>query len=129
MIRSDRFSKKMYTLLIVDDDDQLRVILENELLDIGYDVSSASDGNEGLEFIQKKKFDLLILDIKMPGINGFQLLRYSKEKHIHTKVIMLTGFADLHHAIESKRLGADDFLGKPYDLTDLESTIQRSLCN
>ncbi len=63
----------------------------------------------------------------MPRMNGFEVLKYIKEKHEKTKVVMLTGFADLKNAIESKKLGADDFVSKPYDLVDLLTTIERVL--
>lgn len=61
----------------------------------------------------------------MPNMNGFEVLKVIKERHAGTKVIMLTGFADLKNAIESKKLGAEDFVSKPYDLVDLLTTIDR----
>ena len=69
----------------------------------------------------------MLLDIKMPRMNGFEVLKYIKEKHPNTKVVMLTGFADLKNALESKKLGAEDFVSKPYDLVDLLTTIERVL--
>ena len=69
----------------------------------------------------------MLLDIKMPRVDGFEVLKFIKEKKADTKVIMLTGFADLKNAIESKKLGAEDFVSKPYDLVDLLTTIERVL--
>ncbi len=63
----------------------------------------------------------------MPRVDGFEVLKFIKEKKPDTKVIMLTGFADLKNAIESKKLGAEDFVSKPYDLVDLLTTIERVL--
>jgi DNA-binding NtrC family response regulator len=63
----------------------------------------------------------------MPNVNGFEVLKYIKQNHPKLKVIMLTGFADLKNAIESKKLGAEDFVSKPYDLVDLITTIERVL--
>jgi YesN/AraC family two-component response regulator len=77
--------------------------------------------------LQQREFHLVLLDIKMPRVDGFEVLKFIKEKQPHTKVIMLTGFADLKNAIESKKLGAEDFVSKPYDLVDLLTTIERVL--
>jgi DNA-binding NtrC family response regulator len=114
-------------ILVVDDEDALRTVLSGELVSEGYDVRTASDGDEAISSIQKEPFDLILLDIKMPRINGFEVLKFVKEKHPRTKVVMLTGFADLKNAIESKKLGAEDFVSKPYDLVDLLTTIERVL--
>lgn len=114
-------------ILVVDDEDALRTVLSNELTSEGYDVNTASNGDEAISTIQKKLFDLVLLDIKMPGLTGFEVLKFVKEKHPKTKVVMLTGFADLKNAIESKKLGAEDFVSKPYDLVDLLTTIERVL--
>jgi DNA-binding NtrC family response regulator len=115
------------TILVVDDEDALRTVLSSELMNEGYDVKTAGDGDEAITEIQKAPFDLVLLDIKMPRMNGFEVLKFIKESHPKTKVVMLTGFADLKNAIESKKLGADDFVSKPYDLVDLLTTIERVL--
>ncbi len=114
-------------ILVVDDEDALRTVLSGELVSEGYEVRTASDGDEAMSGLQKETFDLVLLDIKMPRVNGFEVLRFIKEKHPKTKVVMLTGFADLKNAIESKKLGAEDFVSKPYDLVDLLTTIERVL--
>jgi DNA-binding NtrC family response regulator len=112
-------------ILVVDDEASLRTVLCSELHTEGYIVSTASDGDEAIDLLQSHSFDLVLLDIKMPRVDGFQVLRYVKDKLPHIKVIMLTGFADLKNAIESKKLGAEDFISKPYDLVDLLATIER----
>lgn len=114
-------------ILVVDDEDALRTVLSSELVSEGYEVVAAGDGDEAINELQKKVFDLVLLDIKMPRMNGFEVLKFIKDKHPTTKVIMLTGFADLKNAIESKKLGAEDFVSKPYDLVDLLTTIERVL--
>jgi FixJ family two-component response regulator len=63
----------------------------------------------------------------MPNVDGFEVLKFVKERWPKTKVVMLTGFADLKNAIESKKLGAEDFVSKPYDLVDLLTTVERVL--
>jgi DNA-binding NtrC family response regulator len=114
-------------ILVVDDEDALRTVLSTELKGEGYDVETASDGDEAISVVQNKKFDLLLLDIKMPKVDGFEVLKFVKKGFPAIKVIMLTGFADLKNAIESKKLGAEDFVSKPYDLVDLLTTIERVL--
>jgi DNA-binding NtrC family response regulator len=114
-------------ILVVDDEDALRTVLSSELANAGYDVSTASDGDEAITVVQNKKFDLVLLDIKMPKTDGFEVLKFIKKNLSQIKVIMLTGFADLKNAIESKKHGAEDFVSKPYDLVDLLTTIERVL--
>ena len=115
------------SILVVDDEDALRTVLSSELESEGYVVATAGDGDEAISVLQGKSFDLVLLDIKMPRVDGFEVLRFIKERSPATKVIMLTGFADLKNAIESKKLGAEDFVSKPYDLVDLLTTIERVL--
>lgn len=114
-------------ILVVDDEDALRTVLSGELVSEGYDVRTAADGDDAISNLQKESFDLVLLDIKMPRMNGFEVLKFVKEKYPRTRVVMLTGFADLKNAIESKKLGAEDFVSKPYDLVDLLTTIERVL--
>jgi len=118
---------KKSTILVVDDEEALRSVLSNELINEGYEVRTASDGDEAIVELDRTQFDLVLLDIKMPRVNGFEVLKHIKEHPSRTKVVMLTGFADLKNAIESKKLGADDFVSKPYDLVDLLTTIERVL--
>jgi DNA-binding response OmpR family regulator len=105
----------------------LRTVLSSELINEGYEVRTASDGDDAIVEMRNADFDLVLLDIKMPRMNGFEVLKHIKENHARSKVVMLTGFADLKNAIESKKLGADDFVSKPYDLVDLLTTIERVL--
>ena len=115
-------------ILVVDDEEALRTVLSSELSGEGYHVETASDGDEAIAAIQKNSaFDLVLLDIKMPRVDGFEVLKFIKQTVPQIKVIMLTAFADLKNAIESKKLGAEDFISKPYDLVDLLTTIERVL--
>lgn len=116
------------SILVVDDEEALRAVLSSELASEGYQVDTASDGDEAIAILQNNnKFDLVLLDIKMPRVDGFEVLKFIKQNIPHVKVIMLTAFADLKNAIESKKLGAEDFISKPYDLVDLLTTIERVL--
>ena len=115
------------SILVVDDEEALRTVLSGELVSEGYQVDTASDGDEAITIVQNKPFDLVFLDIKMPRVDGFEVLKFIKKTSPAIKVIMLTAFADLKNAIESKKLGAEDFISKPYDLVDLLTTIERVL--
>ena len=114
-------------ILVADDEEALRNVLSSELEGEGYTVKSAADGQEAITLVQMNDFDLILLDIKMPNVDGFEVLKYVKDHAPKTKVVMLTGFADLKNAIESKKLGAEDFVSKPYDLVDLLTTVERVL--
>jgi DNA-binding response OmpR family regulator len=116
-----------YSILAVDDDQTLLQLLANELSSEGYQPVLAYDGMEAINELKKKKFDLVILDIKMPKMNGLEVLKHIKGNYPGTKVIMLTAYADLVNALESKRLGADGFIDKPYDLVELLTTMNRIL--
>jgi len=125
-VERDNMDKK-YNILAVDDDNSLLKLLSKELIDEGYLVTMASNGEKAIAQLQKNKFDLILLDIKMPKMSGFEVLKFIKTNTPSTKVIMLTAYADVHHALESKRLGAEDFMEKPYDLGELLSSIERQL--
>lgn len=114
-------------ILVADDEEALRTVLSSELEGEGYSVKNAADGQEAITILQKNSFDLILLDIKMPNVDGFEVLKFVKDTAPETKVVMLTGFADLKNAIESKKLGAEDFISKPYDLVDLLTTVERVL--
>ena len=114
-------------LLVVDDEESPRRVLKIELINVGHEVQEASDGDEAIAMIDRERFDLLILDVKMPRVNGFEVLKYSKEKHPDTKVIMMTSFLDLKAAVEARKLGADDLLEKPYDSSAMLAAVERAL--
>ena len=119
-------------VLIVDDEDDLTFLLESELEAEGFQVQCAGDGDEAIELIRSKselgdKFDVILLDIKMPKVGGFEVLKFVKSEAPETKVIMVTVYHDLENAIQSMRLGASDFVSKPYDLNEILTSINRVL--
>jgi DNA-binding NtrC family response regulator len=114
-------------ILFAEDDKELRTMLSSELSRLGYAIKTVDDGEEAVLQIKNEKFDLALLDIKMPKLNGFEVLKFIKNNFPSMKVIMVTAHSDLTNAIEAKRLGAEDFLGKPFDLEDLVVTIERVL--
>jgi two-component system response regulator HydG len=115
------------SILVVDDEQEVRNLLRILLEDEGYETATAKDGAEALRQLQERSYDVILLDIKMPGASGFDVLRFVRERHPGTRVIMLTAFAELANAMESRFLGADDFIGKPYDPNEVLMAIERVL--
>ena len=118
---------KKNRVLVVDDEDALRDLLSAELRRVGYDVTSAGDGIEAIPLIQQNKFDVVLLDINMPNTGGIEVLKFIQQNSPTTKAIMLTGFADLKHAMESKQFGASDFITKPFSISDVKATLEKVL--
>jgi DNA-binding NtrC family response regulator len=114
-------------ILVVEDEDDLRNLLSHVLTTAGYDIATASDGEQAITTLKKQKFDLALLDIQMPNANGIQVLKFIKQNAPTTKAIMLTGYADLKHAMEAREFGARDFINKPYKLDDILATVERIL--
>jgi len=112
-------------ILVVDDEPDLRMMLSQILTGAGYEIKEASDGEEAITLLKKHKFDVTLLDIQMPIVDGIKVLKFIKENRMPTKAIMLTGYADLKHAMEAKEFGARDFIGKPYKIEDILSTVER----
>ncbi|MBI1805050.1 MAG: response regulator [Ignavibacteriae bacterium] len=116
-----------HRILIVDDEDDLRELLSHVLSTQGYEIQSASNGEEAIAALQRGSYDLALLDIQMPKMNGIQVLQFINKNAPSTKAIMLTGYSDLKNAMEAREFGARDFISKPYKLDDILSTIQRVL--
>jgi two-component system response regulator (stage 0 sporulation protein F) len=112
-------------ILIVDDEDPIRTILKNELSDHGFDVAEADGGQAALEKMNASKPDLVILDVRMPGMDGLQVLKAIREKNLANKVIMLTAVDELKVARESVELGANDFMTKPFQFKNMYACIDR----
>jgi len=114
------------TILLVDDEADLREVLDISLSDAGYNVLTAENGEQALNILKKTDVPVVITDIKMPGIDGIELLRRIKSNHPETEVIMLTGHGDLDLAIKSLKHEATDFVTKPINDEVLEMALQRA---
>ena len=119
----------MNKILIVDDDESTRESLSTYLSELGYEVQTASDGESGLSLLKKINPDLLISDIKMPGMSGLDLLKDVKEYDNMIQVIIITAFDDMNSTITAMQLGAYDYIEKPIDILRLSHTIKRALEN
>ena len=118
----------MEKILIVDDDINLCTILAEELKEVGYESNFLTGGENVSEYIKTNPADLILLDLKMPGKDGFQVLREIENgKNSNPKVIVLTAYADVKSAIDAAKLGATDFISKPYDFDELLIAIRKVL--
>jgi DNA-binding response OmpR family regulator len=115
------------TVLIVDDEDAIRNILYRKLKLDGYYCDVAADGKEALYKASSKSFDLVLLDINMPGLSGMEVLRRLAADYPDTCVIMITAIQDTKIYLEALRLGAYDYVTKPFDLDDISSRVKRAL--
>ena len=119
----------MPNILVVDDKDSMRNMLTETLHEEGYRVDSASSGKKALDLIQNKSYDLVLTDLKMPDIDGLQVLAGIKDVDDETAVILMTAFGTIEDAVEAMRLGAYDFITKPFDTEHLCVLVNRALEN
>jgi len=120
----------MPSILCIEDEKDLREDVVDQLRETGYETYEASNGLEGLEIIRRVSPDLVLCDITMPKMNGYQLLeelRANYPEHAETPFVFLSALADRKDVISGKHLGADDYLTKPVDFGNLQSTIQARL--
>jgi len=115
------------SILVVDDEKSQREILEMILSGEGYDVTTASSGEAALKFVEKRHFDLVLTDLKMTGMSGLDLLKELTDYDKSIIVLLLTAHGSVDSAVDALRLGAFDYLQKPYDSEKLLETISRAL--
>ncbi|MDH3390410.1 MAG: response regulator [Desulfobulbaceae bacterium] len=113
-------------VLLIDDEEQFLKVLEERLETRGLKVNTATSGEDALALVDDRNFDAIILDLAMPGIDGIETLKLLKEKNPDLEIIMLTGHATVQKGIEAMKLGAEDFLEKPVDLSVLLKRISEA---
>jgi DNA-binding NtrC family response regulator len=117
-------TEKTIKLLLVDDEVKFLKSIAGRLELQGFDVTTATSGNEAITSAEKGLFDVAVVDLKMPGMDGEQVLRILKERHNHIEIIMLTGHATVDAAVKCSKMGAFQFLEKPYAFENLVETIK-----
>ncbi len=115
----------MTNVLIIDDDELIGNMLREELTEEGFSALYAASADEGLDILLSKKIDILLLDLKMPGKDGFFVLKEISDLKVNVKVIVITAYSDARSAVEAARLGASDFFLKPFDFGELLSAIRK----
>ncbi len=119
-------SQAKIDLLVVDDDDEFRDSIARRFRRRGFHVEEAGSGEEALEACQRRQFDVAVLDLVMPGMSGVEVLERFRSGHSECEVIMLTGQGSIDTAVEAMKLGAYDFVTKPFPLGDLETLIGKA---
>lgn len=114
-------------ILVVDDEGAIRYSVSKTLQRIGYEVDEAASGEEALDTMGKRDYDVILTDIRMPGLTGVELLKRIKEVSPDAIVILMTGYASLGTAVESLRLGAHDYLIKPSSSQDIRTSVARGV--
>lgn len=116
----------MKSILLIDDDDSLRRVTEYNLSQAGYQVETASNGRSGLELFRRKRPALVVTDVQMPDISGIEVLQAVKQERPETLVIVVTAFGTVGKAVEAMRLGAFDYLTKPFSRDALCLTVEKA---
>ena len=109
--------------LVIDDEDSIRYVFRAYLTQLGYACESASNGRDGLDKMAVHDFSVVLLDLRMPGLSGFDVLKKIRAQDVKTCIVVLTAIADVEVATHALELGADDFLTKPCDLGLLETRL------
>lgn len=114
-------------ILLADDDSNVRRVLEFQLSEVGYLVSTARDGNEALELFNNGDFECVITDLRMPGLSGLELLERVKSENAEIPVIVITAFGEVETAVIAMKAGAFDYINKPFNRDEILLTLERAL--
>ncbi len=115
-----------FRVLVVDDEDDFRETLVKRMEKRDLDVSGAESAQKALDLMDQRDFDVVVLDVKMPGMDGIEALRELKKKNPLTEVILLTGHASVESGIEGMKLGAFDYLMKPVNIDELLGRVRQA---
>lgn len=114
-------------ILLLEDEYSLRISIEEFLEDLGYEVDGFSDGIEAYDRIYERSYDILLLDVNVPSLNGFELLQKLRQDEIKIPAIFLTSMTDVNDLKEGYKRGCCDYIRKPFDLEELELRIDQAL--
>jgi len=112
-------------ILIVDDEEVMRDFLFDVLE--SFDVDKACDGKEAIAKLSEKKYDLIITDMKMPGVSGEEVVRFAREKYPDAKIIIISGYSTLFSVSNALRCGVSAFLSKPFTIKQIRTEVAKSL--
>lgn len=117
----------MSRILIVDDEKNLRLTMRMCLEPFGYEISTADDGKDALRQLEEQEFDLILLDIRLPGMDGLEVLRRAVKHHPDIRIIMVSAHGTVENAVEAMKLGAVDFIQKPFTPQEIRTIVQQVL--
>ena len=115
------------SILFAEDDLTLQRLVAEQLSEQGYSVTTADNGLQAIELLDRQQFDLALLDIRMPGKDGLEVLQHLREHTPLTRAVMLTGVDEFSVALSAMKLGANDYITKPFSLADALACIARVL--
>ncbi len=118
--------KSSVSILVVDDEEMMRNLLEKILSREGYQIATAENGQAALEVLSGRRFDIVISDMKMPRMNGFDLLKAIKKDHPRTGVIIMTAYGDTYTVKDALLLGADEYITKPFKSYEISLIVERA---
>jgi two-component system response regulator AtoC len=118
--------EKQKKILIIDDEENMRHMLQTMLTRYDYAICTAKDGADGLEKITDDQFDFVLCDVKMPRMNGMEFLKAGRDRLFSTTVIMMSAYGSIDMAIEAMKLGAYDFVSKPFKNEEIRLTIKKA---
>jgi DNA-binding response OmpR family regulator len=114
-------------ILIVDDEDILRYFLRRTLEDEGYQISEAADGLVALDLLERESFDLALVDLRMAGVDGLEVMRQFRQRSPDTQIIIVTAYASVPSAVQALRQGAHDYLTKPFSTEEMLASVADGL--
>ena len=117
----------MQKILVVDDEQNIRRMLNRVLSSEGFIVKEAINGLEALKRLEVEDYSLVLLDLKMPGLNGIETLKKIREFDINLPIIMISAYGSISEAVEAMKLGALDYLIKPFDIEELKIIVERAI--
>jgi DNA-binding NtrC family response regulator len=117
------------TILVVEDEPKMRRLLELQLGDEGFDARTAADAESGLQLLNREKFDLIVTDFKLPGMNGLEFLQAAKRANADVPVVVMTAHGTIESAVEAMKNGASDYVLKPFSLAELVLVIRKELAS
>ena len=118
-------------ILVVDDEAAIRESLRDWLMEDGYEVGLAENGEDAIAMTMEKTWEVILLDLKMPGMDGLETLKQLKEKEVvhETEIIMMTAYATIDTAVQAMKEGAFDYLVKPFDPDEIELQIKKIIAH
>ncbi|GAB4410571.1 MAG: hypothetical protein OHK0032_06350 [Thermodesulfovibrionales bacterium] len=114
-------------ILVIDDEEIVRISCRKCLTPEGYDVDVAANGMEGLRLTEANRYDLVLTDLKMPDMDGMEFMMKMKESQPETKVIMITGYSTVEHAVKAIKLGAYNYIEKPFTPDTLIAAVKEAM--
>ena len=120
-------AEKQVRILVVDDEESVRNLLQRILAEAGYNVTTAADGDEALYEMSRREIEVALIDIRMPGMSGIELLGKLVADWPDTGVLMVSAVVDTKTAVEAMKIGAHDYITKPFDRNDVARKVQQSI--